>query len=137
MEVGIRDYCEAEARFAADHPMVEVFYDSALKERQFKGQNYHQICQDIIASLGQEVYISFDIDGLQPAYCPNTGTPVPGGLSYEEAIYLIQMLVESGRKIIGFDLNEVAGTGHDWDGNVGARVLWQLSVWTGRSQGLI
>ena len=137
VQAGIRDYCESEAKYAQEHPRVKVFYDRDIKEQQFRGQTFHQTCLNIIASLGKEVYISFDIDGLQPAYCPNTGTPVPGGFQYEEAIYLLKLLVESGRKIIGFDLNEVAGTGNDWDGNVGARVLWQLSIWAGRSQGLI
>ena len=37
-------------------------------------------------------YISFDIDGLNPTYCPNTGTPVPGGLTADQVFYLFENL---------------------------------------------
>jgi agmatinase len=77
--------------------------------------------------LPQNVYISFDIDGLRPELCPNTGTPVVGGFGLEEVNYLLFQLVNSGKKIVGFDLNEVApGNDDDWDANVGARALWNL-----------
>ena len=78
--------------------------------------------------MPENVYISFDIDGLQQMYCPNTGTPVAGGLSFDEAIYLVRKVVDSGKKIIGFDLNEVAPNPNDkeWNANVGARVLFKL-----------
>jgi agmatinase len=82
-----------------------------------------------VAELPETNYVSFDIDGLDPSLCPNTGTPVPGGLSFAEMVVLLKTLVESGRKIVGFDLVEVAPdpTGaSDWDGNVGARVLYKL-----------
>jgi agmatinase len=73
------------------------------------------------------VYISFDIDGLLPSLCPNTGTPVAGGFELQQIAYLLIELVHSGRQIIGFDLNEVAtGPDGDWDANVGARALWHL-----------
>ena len=59
--------------------------------------------------------------------CPNTGTPVAGGFKLEEINYLLFKLVESGKKVVGFDLNEVApGKDDDWDANVGARALWNL-----------
>jgi agmatinase len=80
------------------------------------------------------VYISFDIDGLLPYLCPNTGTPVAGGLEYNQAAYLIKLLAESGKKIIGFDLCEVAPGNDEWDGNVGARVLMRLANYAGLSQ---
>ena len=81
--------------------------------------------------------MSFDIDGLSPEYCPHTGTPVPGGFSFDQAGYLLRVLVESGRRIVGFDLNEVAPSSDptdDWDGNVGARLLFKLCGWTILSQ---
>ena len=73
--------------------------------------------------------MSFDIDGLSPDNCPGTGTPVPGGLSYREAVYLLASLVESGRRIVGFDLTEVAPQAGDgeWNANVGARLLYKLA----------
>ena len=75
------------------------------------------------------MYISFDIDGLSPDLCPNTGTPVPGGLLFQKVDYLLNILKQSDKKIIGFDLCEVAPGKHsDWDANVGARVLFNLCM---------
>jgi len=103
---------------------------------RFGGETWGDQCARILAGLPDEVYVSFDIDGLDPAYCPHTGTPVPGGLSFAQATYLLRALGESGRRIVGFDLNEVAPgpEGDDWDGNVGARLLYKLIGWTLRSQ---
>jgi agmatinase len=90
----------------------------------------------MVIALPQKVWISFDIDGLDPRFCPHTGTPVPGGLDFNEAIHIIRKVVASGREIIGFDLNEVAPgpDGDEWDANVAARLLYKLSAWTLLSQ---
>ncbi|MBI9068960.1 MAG: agmatinase family protein [Salinivirgaceae bacterium] len=136
VQVGIRDFCEQEVEFAKANN-VHVFHDYELKANDFEGITWHKQCEQIISKLPQTVYISFDIDGLDPQLCPNTGTPVPGGLTYDQAQYLIKLLVKSNRKIIGFDLCEVGGKDHEWDGNVGARLLYFLCNWTGRSNGLI
>ncbi len=136
VQVGIRDFCDQEVEFAQQN-QVKVFNDHELKANHYQGKTWHQQCIEIIETLPQNVYISFDIDGLNPQLCPNTGTPVPGGLEFNEALYLIRLLVESGRKIIGFDLCEVGGLGNEWDGNVGARILYKLCNWTGRSNGFI
>ena len=53
----------------------------------------------------KKVYISFDVDGLDPSIMPATGTPVPGGLGYYESLYLIKKMI-TGRDVIGFDLVE-------------------------------
>ena len=89
-----------------------------------------------MGKLPERVWISFDIDGLDPRLCPGTGTPVPGGLDFYEAVYLIGEVARSGRTIVGFDLNEVAPGDSEWDANVGARLLYKLSAWTLASQGL-
>jgi agmatinase len=83
------------------------------------------------------VWVSFDIDGLDPRLCPHTGTQVPGGLDFAEAVYLLREVVRSGRTIVGFDLDEVApGPGGDeWDGNIGARLLYKLIGLALASQG--
>jgi len=132
VQVGIRDLCEEEMN-VIDRAMgrVKVFFDDDIKSDQYSGKkNWESICTNIIKELPPLVYISFDIDGLDPKLCPNTGTPVPGGLEFNQVIYLIKALVKSGKKIIGFDLNEVApGDKDDWDGNVGARLLYQLCNW--------
>ena len=86
------------------------------------------VLHEIIETLPEKVYISFDIDGLDPKLCPNTGTPVPGGFELEQVFYLFRKLRDSGREIIGFDLNEVS-TGshaHGIDSIVGARALYKM-----------
>lgn len=139
VQVGIRDYCEQEWNYTIEQGQrVRVFTDRDCARRKFQGETWAKIAQDIVAKLPNEVWVSFDIDGLDPRFCPNTGTPVPGGLDFQEANYVLGELVRSGRKIIGFDLNEVAPSSDEsdeWDANVGARLLYKLCAWTFASQG--
>ncbi len=136
VQVGIRDFCEEEVELVkSSNGRVKVFTDSDLKSQQFTGINWSEQCQAIISELPEKVHISFDIDGLYPWYCPNTGTPVPGGFSFEQATFLLTQLVKSGKEIIGFDLVEVAPGEDDWDGNVGARMLFHLCGVLAKSQG--
>jgi agmatinase len=135
-QVGIRDICQDEIDIINDSEVISTFFDWQMKSAIYDGTStWGKIVDNIIKSLPQNVYISFDIDGLKPYLCPNTGTPVPGGLEFEEAAYLLRKLVESGKKIIGFDLNEVAPGNDEWNANVGARVLWYLSVYALKSNG--
>lgn len=135
VQVGIRDYCEEEINYISQSKgRVVTFFDEDIKDLQSEGLTWKAICEEIIKSLPKNVYISFDIDGLDPKLCPNTGTPVPGGLEFDQVIYLFKEVVKSGRKIIGFDLNEVAPGSDDWDANVGARILYQLGCLMGVSQ---
>ncbi|MGE4541794.1 MAG: agmatinase family protein [Bacteroidales bacterium] len=127
VQVGIRDYCHEEADFAAlKQEKISVYYDRELRKQQFEGRLYAEQVQQMVSELPGRIYISVDIDGLDPVLCPNTGTPVPGGLQFEELMYLLNQIKESGKQVIGFDLCEVAPGDSDWDGNVGARVLFQL-----------
>ncbi|MEO5969629.1 MAG: agmatinase family protein [Bdellovibrionia bacterium] len=140
-QVGIRDICEEEIQYThSQSKRVKTFFDRDLLRRKFLGENWNQIAEEIVSTLPEQVWISFDIDGLDPRFCPNTGTPVPGGLDLAEANYLLSVLVKSGRKIIGFDLNEVSPNTTDendeWDANVGARLLYKLTAWTLASRGL-
>jgi agmatinase len=137
VQVGIRDYCDEELKvMERSMGRVITYFDEDLKEQLYLGKTWENICERIINDLPAQVYISFDIDGLNPTLCPGTGTPVAGGLEFEQAVYLLKKLARSGRKIIGFDLSEVAPTpGNDWDANVGARLLYQLCNWTAVSQG--
>lgn len=132
VQVGIRDFSEGEFAYIEKNPAVHTFFDTVLKRRQHRGESWQAICDEIASKLPPLVYISFDIDGLNPELCPHTGTPVPGGLSFAEALTLLATVVESGRRLIGFDLNEVAapeGIESEWDGNVGARLLFKLCGW--------
>lgn len=127
VQVGIRDYCIEEFEYINAHPnRITAFFDKNLKERQYEGATWKDISQDIISNLPMQVFISFDIDGLDPKLCPNTGTPVQGGFETEEIFYLFKQILKSGRKIIGFDLTEIGVSETEWDANVGARVLFKL-----------
>jgi agmatinase len=136
VQVGIRDFASAEATLAANDRRVVQFRDDQLAEAALDGVPWRQTCERIARELPAQVYVSFDIDGLDPSLCPNTGTPVPGGLSFQQAALLLRHVVEAGKQIVGFDLNEVAPgrDGDDWDANVGARVLYKLCGWALRSQ---
>jgi agmatinase len=136
VSVGVRDVCEQEMEviFNSDDRII-TFFDEQLKNKFFNGIAWDTICSDIIKELPNLVYLSFDIDGLSPYLCPNTGTPVPGGLSFEQAVYLIKKVVSSGRTIIGFDLVEVGVSESELDTNVGARMLYHLCNQMGVSNG--
>jgi agmatinase len=137
VQVGIRDVANSEVELSNSHPKLKTFFDWDIKKRQFEGESWKSIVDGIIQELPERVFISFDIDGLHPSLCPHTGTPVVGGFELEQITYLFFQLVESGKKIIGFDLNEVApGSEGDWDANVGARALWNLVCATEKSRKL-
>lgn len=135
VQIGIRDFCEEEFELINSRSDIKTFFDIELKRRLLVGESWSSICKNIIDELPEKIYISFDIDGLDPAFCPHTGTPVPGGLQIDQIFYLFNEINKSGKKIIGFDLNEVSSGGalpveaDPWDGNVGARVLYKLCGW--------
>ena len=130
VQVGVRDYCEEENNRINENPgRIKTFTDKHLKEHLFAGKTWASLVKSIISSLGEKVYISFDIDGLDPFLCPNSGTPVPGGLGFDQVTYLISEVQKSKRQIIGFDLCEVSpdlNKNDGWDANVGMRILYQL-----------
>jgi agmatinase len=124
VQVGIRDVGEREVAFArAAGDRIRVFDDFVLGKAVAEGVPWARTVDAIVAALPHRVWVTFDIDGLDPALCPGTGTPVPGGLDFRQACALLAA-VAAKRRIVGFDLNEV-GTGA-WDAIVGARVLYKL-----------
>lgn len=127
VQVGIRDFCGAEADLIEQSGgrINTLFYED-IAQAKIEGESFSSLIKNTVNQLGKKVYISFDIDGLDPRYCPNTGTPVPGGLEFDEAVALLREVVNSGREIIGFDLNEVSPGKDEWDANVGARMLFHL-----------
>jgi len=127
VQIGIRDYCEEEWDYIVkNNQRVITYFDKDIKERLYEGQTWQTIVSEMIEHLPQKVYISFDIDGLDPKLCPHTDTPVQGGFETEQIFYLLKKLLNSGRQIIGFDLNEVGISNNEWDENVGARCLFKL-----------
>ncbi len=136
VQVGIRDFSQEEFDFAKSlGPRSRVFFDQDLVAARHSGRAWNETAQSIVQALPEEVWVSFDIDGLDPRFCPNTGTPVPGGLDFDQAVSLLRELVRTKRKIIGFDLCEVApGKNTEWNENVGMRLLWKMCGFTRASQ---
>ncbi|MGN6616755.1 MAG: agmatinase family protein [Ilyomonas sp.] len=127
VQLGIRDYCDEEYQYIQNsNGKIVTFFDQDVKERQFEGETWKQLTADIIKALPDKVYLSFDIDGLDPKLCPNTGTPVPGGFEVDQVLYLIKSMLDKGKQLIGFDLVEIGIGENCIDANVGARVLWRL-----------
>jgi agmatinase len=127
VQVGVRDFSESEWQFInKNSSRVVTYFDRDIRRRQFEGDGWKQMAEEIVNQLPEKVYISFDIDGLDPKLCPNTGTPVMGGFETEQVFYLFSKVIQSGRKLVGFDLNEVGVGEGDWDANVGARILFKL-----------
>jgi agmatinase len=129
VQVGVRDLSEKEANRIKQDKRIDTFFDWNISKSKYTGGTWDKITDDIIRRLPLNVYLSFDIDGLKPDLCPNSGTPVPGGLEYNEVLFLFQKIRESGKNIVGMDLCEVSGIKPNAiDSNVGARILWEMSL---------
>lgn len=127
VQVGVRDYCQEEWEYIHNsNQRVITYFDRSIKNRLYEGATWQQVVDDIVAQLPDKVLLSFDIDGLDPKLCPNTGTPVMGGYDFEQVYYLMSKVVQSGRRFIGFDLIEIGVDQNEWDANVGAHILWKL-----------
>ncbi|MEQ1503991.1 MAG: agmatinase family protein [Myxococcota bacterium] len=126
VQVGIRDFGVAEAERIEQWTNLTAFTDTELGWELMSGEPWQRIAARVVRPLPKKVWVSFDIDGLDPSLCPKTGTPVPGGLGWREALMLLQLLAED-HQIVGFDLVEI-GDG-EWDANVGARLLYKLAGW--------
>lgn len=127
LQIGTRDYSISEKEYIENsNGRVVTYFDKSIKERQYEGETWKSIAEEMIGHLPQKVYISFDIDGLDPKLCPNTGTPVQGGFDTQQIYYLFKKIIQSGRQVIGFDLNEVGISTNEWDENVGARILFKM-----------
>jgi agmatinase len=140
VQVGIRDFGEAEHDMILEsNGRIHTFFDARLARARLDGMPWREQVDTIVNELPHNVYLSWDIDGLEPTLCPNTGTPVPGGLTFAQAVALLEGIVRAKKNIVGFDLNEVSdgGSGSEWDGNVGARLLYKMIGWTLVSQDLL
>jgi agmatinase len=90
------------------------------------GRGMGRLCAELRERVGRRpVYLSFDIDAVDPAYAPGTGTPVVGGLSSREALALVRGL--GGMRLIGADLCEMApALDHaDMTAHLGAAILYE------------
>jgi len=127
VQVGVRDLGTAEsAMIAASRGRIVTHFDSDVARRIDDGEPFARIADDIVRDLPDDVYLSWDIDGLDPTLCPGTGTPVPGGLTWNQAIALLRALIRAKKRIVGLDLCEVAPGATEWDANVGARLMYKM-----------
>jgi len=131
-QVGIRDLGEREhERILASKGRIRTLFDFEWARARLEGFNLRELVKKRLEPLPERVYVSFDVDGLDPSLCPHTGTPVPGGFTWHETLLWLEELGKSGRAIVGLDLNEVSpgdvGPEEDsWDAIVGARLLYRL-----------
>lgn len=135
VQVGIRDYCEEEVNYIENsNGRVKTFFDRDIKQAVYKGKKMDDIFNEIVNELPQQIYLSFDADALDPKLCPSTGTPVAGGFEADEILFLLEKVVNSGRQIIAFDLNETGNS--EWDANVSSRLLFRICNLVAKSNGL-
>jgi agmatinase len=102
-QVGIRAQCREEAEFIKANG-VNTFYANAIR-RGVYGEYWQK---SVVDTLGDEVYVTFDVDYFDPAIMPATGTPEPDGFLYSETLDLFRALLRSGRRIVGLDIVELA-----------------------------
>jgi agmatinase len=127
VQFGVRDLSNAESAMIENSGgRIVTFFDSDLAARKEAGSTWAEIADEIVGALPNDVYLSWDIDGLDPTLCPSTGTPVPGGLSWNEAIGILRAIIRAKKRIVGLDLCEVAPGATEWDANVGARLLYKM-----------
>ena len=130
VQVGVRDLCEEEFQLVSSHSQIHCFFDYEIKKQLFEGKTWSFLVHSILEKLPDQIYISLDVDALSWNYAPNTGCPVPGGLDFNHIAYLMDQIAFSKKKVIGFDVVEVSRPRSadfgEWDGNVGARLVYQL-----------
>ncbi|MCX8112831.1 MAG: arginase family protein [Bacteroidia bacterium] len=123
--VGIRDWAREEAEYArALYPRLVVYEMRRLAQSLFRGRPFTETVSEIVSLLPSRVYVSVDIDALDVGYTPHTGTPVPGGLRYEELFFILEAIPRSGRTLIGFDVCETGGA--ELDAVVAAHLIYRI-----------
>jgi agmatinase len=102
-QIGIRALCIEESKFIKENN-INTFFASAIR-RGLHGTNWQK---SVVNTLNNEIYITFDVDFFDPAIMPTTGTPEPNGFLYNETLEIFRELKKAGKKIIGFDVVELA-----------------------------
>ena len=132
VSVGLRDVGREEDRLIKIWDDLTAFSDPELQYEKAAGEPWLRIAARVVYPLPKKVWVTLDVDGLEPQYCPRTGTPVPGGLDWGELMLLLQVLQQK-HEIVGFDVCEVGND--DWDANVGARLAYKLAGFALMSRG--
>jgi agmatinase len=126
VQVGVRDITPAEAMYIGASPKITAYTDHELAWEMASGETWMRIAARALRALPERVWVSFDVDGLDPSLCRSTPAPVPGGIGWREAQLLLQ-LVAQDHTIVGFDLCEVGS--NPYDAHIGARLLYRLAGW--------
>ncbi len=110
VQFGTRAYCEEEKSLRDSHKDKIRAYDAHLFADSSSFLPKNTSLEDLLPKdFPKNIFISFDVDGLDPSVIPHTGTPVAGGLGWYQSLELLQHCLK-GRKLIGFDVVELAPT---------------------------
>ena len=131
VEVGVRDIDKSEMDMLVANDKIELFLAERVAAKRFEGECWGNLCREMVDKLPQKVYVSLDIDALKVEFCTHTNSPVPGGMTFDEVVYLVNCVVKSGREIVGFDITEVVSNIDDkMDAIVAVRLLTKMIVAT-------
>lgn len=127
-QVGVRDLSQPEYDriMSSNGRIIPYFAKDILKNAT--DNTFEDTAARIVSTLSQNVYICLDVDVLDIGVVPNTGTPVPGGLNWWQLNSIFKACAKSGRRIVGFDINESAADGND--PIIAARLLHKLIGWS-------
>lgn len=126
-QVGVRSLSQEEANYIRDEKRLKVFYASRIIDRR-------DWIAEVLSSLSPYVYLTFDLDVLDPGIMPAVGTPEPGGLGWHETLNFLRQLTEK-KKIIGFDLMEFSPQpGNIAPDFLAAKLVYKLLGYIFRSQ---
>ncbi len=102
--VGIRNISEDEWTWLRQQNHLSIVWGGS---RMVSESDWQAEVRAAIAKLPQHVYLTIDVDGLDPSIMPSTGTPEPGGLSWQQACFVLTELFTT-REVVGMDVNELA-----------------------------
>lgn len=135
VQVAQRDFSATEHRVARESDRIVLYDTDRIASMRFGGASWRDVCDAIVAELPQTVYVDFDISVLSIENCPHSPYAAPGGMRFDEALYMVNRVVESGRRIAGFDVAGVVPKVEDYvDAEVAARMLYRLCGMALRSQ---
>lgn len=103
VQVGIRAQSMEESKFIKSNK-VNTFYAWKIKTGKY-GNNWQK---EVVKKLSKDVYVSFDVDYFDPSIMPSTGTPEPNGFQWDETMQIFREMNKAGKRIIGFDVVELA-----------------------------
>ena len=114
-QFGIRALSRGEVEFRQDHPAIWHLDGAELFSQGIP-------LDPLPPEFPSTVYLTFDVDGLDPSVIRATGTPVPGGATWNQALLFVERVLK-GRRVIGFDVVELAPTAEDHGSSFAAAML--------------